>query len=223
MRTIENRIVVFDLDDTLFKEIDFLKSAFHDISEIITKNNGISQDIVYNDLMKFYGNKENALECVIKKYDLKCSLEYLLNFYRTHMPRLIFSKSNTILLNELKLRGIKLCVLTDGRIIQQQNKIKALGISSYFSEIIISEEFGSEKPNIKNYKHFENKFGRGHYYYIGDNIKKDFISPNSLNWTTICLLDNGCNIHKQNFNVPQEYLPTHRVLDLIEVKEVLKL
>ena len=223
METIENKVVVFDLDDTLYKEIDFLKSAFHDISEIIATNIGINKDTVYNDLMKFYDNNENAFECVIKKFDLKCSLEYLLNFYRTHKPKLIFSKSNTILLNELQAKGVKLCVLTDGRIIQQQNKIEALGISSYFSEIIISEEFGSEKPNISNYKHFENKFGIGDYYYIGDNIKKDFISPNRLNWTTICLINNGCNIHEQNFNVPQEYLPTHKVLDLIEVTEVLKI
>ena len=33
-----NNVVVFDLDDTLYKEIDFLKSAFHDISEIIATN-----------------------------------------------------------------------------------------------------------------------------------------------------------------------------------------
>jgi FMN phosphatase YigB (HAD superfamily) len=29
--------------------------------------------------------------------------------------------------------------------------LKALGIANYFSEIIISEEFGSEKPEANNY------------------------------------------------------------------------
>ena len=37
------------------------------------------------------------------------------------------------------------------------------------------------------------------YVYIGDNPHKDFITPNKLGWTTICLLDRGQNIHKQNF------------------------
>ena len=28
-------------------------------------------------------------------------------------------------------------------------------------------------------------------------MEKDFIAPNKLGWTTVCLLDNGMNIHKQ--------------------------
>ena len=218
-----NKVVVFDLDDTLYNEIDFLKSAFYQISEIIEKNFNINKDIVYNDLLMFYSNNENAFKCIINKFNLKLSVEYLLNFYRNHKPKINFSNSNSLLLSEFKAKGIKLCVLTDGRSTQQRNKIEALGISSYFSEIIVSEEFGSEKPDIRNYLYFENIFAQSDFYYVGDNINKDFISPNRLNWTTICLLDNGCNIRKQNFNVPQEYLPTHKVLDLIEVKKILKL
>jgi putative hydrolase of the HAD superfamily len=45
------------------------------------------------------------------------------------------------------------------------------------------------------------------YIYIADNVKKDFITPNKLGWTTICLFDKGQNIHKQNFNLENEYLP----------------
>ena len=87
METIENKVVVFDLDDTLYKEIDFLKSAFHDISEIIATNIGINKDTVYNDLMKFYGNKENAFECVIKKYDLDYKLRnIIIDYFKEKTP-----------------------------------------------------------------------------------------------------------------------------------------
>ena len=75
----------------------------------------------------------------------------------------------------------------------------------FFNAIVISEEFGSEKPHINNYLYFQNKFPDKNYTYIGDNTSKDFVSANSLNWTTICLLDKGDNIHKQNFNVSQEF------------------
>jgi len=112
--------------------------------------------------------------------------------------------------------------LTDGRSVQQRNKIEALNLNQWFTEIVISEEFGSEKPNINNYTHFENTFGHGNYYYIADNLSKDFISPNKLNWTTICLKDSGQNIHKQNAEILDDiYLPKHtissfkRILDII--------
>jgi len=33
------------------------------------------------------------------------------------------------------------------------------------------------------------------------------IAPNILNWNSICLLDNGKNIHKQNFALEKKYMP----------------
>ena len=104
---------------------------------------------------------------------------------------------------------------------QQRNKIKALGLESYFEEIIISEEFGSEKPNINNYKYFQNVFLNKNYTYIADNISKDFISANTLNWKTICLLDNGKNIHKQNFNVSSHFLPKYQINSFSEILELI--
>lgn len=56
------------------------------------------------------------------------------------------------------------------------------------------------------------------YFYIADNVKKDFITPNKLGWTTVCLLDSGKNIHPQNFNISEEYLPKFRINKIIELK-----
>ena len=33
---------------------------------------------------------------------------------------------------------------------------------------------------------------------MGDNLKKDFLTPNRLGWQTVCLRDDGRNIHKQD-------------------------
>lgn len=37
------------------------------------------------------------------------------------------------------------------------------------------------------------------FTYVGDNPRKDFIAPNALGWLTVCLKDDGRNIHKQDF------------------------
>lgn len=61
------------------------------------------------------------------------------------------------------------------------------------------------------------------FYYIGDNLRKDFVAPNKLGWQTICLLDNGENIHSQDFSVDSIFLPMHRVKELPSISEFIEL
>jgi len=113
--------------------------------------------------------------------------------------------------------------LTDSRELTQKNKIKALDLEKYFKEenILISEEsFGSAKPSINNYLYFEQKYNNAIFFCIGDNLNKDFLTQNKLNWTTICLLDKEINIHKQSFSINSEYLPHYKIANM---KELLKL
>jgi putative hydrolase of the HAD superfamily len=102
--------------------------------------------------------------------------------------------------------GYEMSLITDGRSITQRNKLKALGIESYFKNIVISEEVNSEKPSEYNFNLVMNKCPEN-YIYIADNPKKDFITPNKLGWSSICVLDRGQNIHVQNFDLPKDFLP----------------
>ena len=79
--------------------------------------------------------------------------------------------------------------------------MQSLQITELFNDIIISEEFGSEKPNKDNFLYFEKKYPNKNFTYIGDNTIKDFIAPLELNWQMICILNNGKNIHKQDLNL----------------------
>jgi putative hydrolase of the HAD superfamily len=99
----------------------------------------------------------------------------------------------------LSASAARLGILTDGRSTTQRNKIKALGLDLWISEVVISEEFGSHKPDPRNYQYFEKVFPGGEYIYVGDNLCKDFVAPNSMGWKTVVLLDRGKNIHKQRF------------------------
>lgn len=59
------------------------------------------------------------------------------------------------MLINLKQKGYKLGLITDGFSITQGNKLKALDIENLFDIIVISEEFGSKKPDLRNYELFE--------------------------------------------------------------------
>ncbi|MDO5971187.1 HAD family hydrolase [Flavivirga aquimarina] len=220
----DKKIIVFDLDDTLYNEVDFLKSAFIEISSIVTSNSDVESITVYNSMLNYFYNGENVFEAIINDYKCLLSIKELLNIYRNHKPNIKLSDDRINVLNQLKSNSniAGLGLLTDGRSIQQRNKIKALGLSTWISEIVISEEFGSEKPNMNNYKYFERALGEAHYYYVGDNIKKDFVTPNQLNWTTICLVDNGSNIHKQDKTlVTKEYLAKHTIIEFSDLLRII--
>ncbi len=206
MRFNENSFVVFDLDDTLYQEIDFLRSAYRHISGLLQPT--INKDL-FEEMWVRYNNKENVFEWLIRDYasllpDLTTS--YLLNEYRSHLPKISLSEDAIEFLSYLKEAEILCGLITDGRSITQRNKLKALGIDSFFADIIISEEFGSEKPNERNFLFFEQKYPGKEFYYIGDNTTKDFVVPAKLGWHTVCLKNKGQNIHSQDLS--REPIPT---------------
>ena len=211
-----DKIIVFDLDDTLLSEIDFLHSAYREITALIQPRLG---EKLYSEIVQLYNGGGNVFEMLEALYP-KFSKQYLLECYRNHKPSLFLNKGALEVLKFCKEQGYILGLISDGRAVTQRNKLKAAGIENYFDLIVISEEFGSEKPTIANYETFY-QFESKEFYYIADNPKKDFITPNQLGWKTICLLDSGRNIHKQDFEVSPEYLPSFYVKELKEILDII--
>ncbi len=188
-------LLVFDLDDTLYKEIDFLISAYKEIAQYLLPNNW---QFLLAKMISLYRLGKNVFEFLSKEY--KINVEVLLSMYRNHFPNIKLSKNTKEFLDTIKSKNITCVLLTDGRSITQQNKIKALELEKYFdNNIIISEEFGSTKKEGKSFLYLNEKFPDFDKFYIGDNIEKDFIVPNSLGWKTICLIDDTKNIHKNDY------------------------
>jgi putative hydrolase of the HAD superfamily len=189
---------VFDLDDTLYQEIDFLKSAYRFISKQVE---GILRISVYDEMMSRYQRKENVFGWILETYGRELEgweRATLLQMYREHTPEISVSEGTRDFLEAVKQRQIPAGLITDGRSVTQRNKLKVLGIEELFCDIIISEEFGSGKPDEKNYLFFSDKYPGRDFYYFGDNTTKDFIAPKRLGWTTVCLRDQGFHIHPQH-------------------------
>jgi len=219
----KNKVVIFDLDDTLFNEIDFLISAYNEISQFLSNVQGVdkSKNEIFDYMYSLYLRKKNPFEQVISFLNIKnIKTSDLLEIYRNHLPNISLNDDVKEVLDYLKYHKFIIGIITDGRSIQQRNKIKALNLENFISGLVISEEFGSEKPNLENFKFFEIFFPNSNYTYVGDNINKDFIAPNQLNWDTICLLNNGKNIHSQNVLLPDSYLPKQYIKNIIEIIEI---
>lgn len=210
-----NKTVVFDLDDTLFYEIEYLKSAFKYIAH---KVNATNYHSLYAKMIDLYHQKKDVFLYI--ENNSTFSKKDLIVLYRNHLPNI---QPIDGALNVLKDFSVEYNtgLITDGYSITQRNKLKSLSFESYFKDIIISEEFGSDKSCEKNFGYFH-KYNSKNYYYIADNTSKDFLLPNKLGWTTICLRDKGYNIHKQNFSLSNEYQPKYIIDELIEVIQIVE-
>jgi putative hydrolase of the HAD superfamily len=206
----KNKIFVFDLDDTLYSEKDFETSGIKYICDTLM----ISKNHIDNIL----SNRDNWIQKINSIINNKISIEQLLVLYRNHVPNIKLYGHANKLLNTLLINNVEMSLISDGRSITQRNKLKALNIDKYFKHIIISEEINSEKPSEANFKKVINQLGNQNYIYLADNVSKDFITPNKLGWTTICLLDKGYNVHSQNFKISKEYLPQIIVNSFDEIK-----
>jgi putative hydrolase of the HAD superfamily len=215
------KVVVFDLDDTLVKEIDFLQSAYREIASFLEVQYALSG--VYDYMWECYSTGLNTFSRLNDKFGVNVPLDFYLQMYRTHRPHLSLSPDTQATLEEFVRQGTVLGLITDGRFLTQMNKIYALGLHVFIpnDNIIISETFGCAKPNPNAFLHFEQVYADASFCYIGDNPTKDFIAPNHLGWTTVCLLDDGRNIHKQQFNGGVGD-PKYRISNIKEAIDVVK-
>jgi len=200
-------VIVFDLDDTLYNEIDYLKSAYIELAKELEPENW---EKLFSILFSLYRNNQNVFQFVSEKYNV--SKDILIERYRSHVPDIkpfdgVIERFRTI----KNMEG-KIAILTDGREITQNNKIKVLGLLPFVDHIVISEVIGSEKPHEQNFKSIETKFNLTNYYYIGDNLKKDFITPKILGWQTIALIDQGLNIHSNAYSHKSEEYQPHNYI-----------
>lgn len=199
----KNTVIVFDLDDTLYNEIDYLKSAYLDLAKELEPQ---QWEHLYTRLFSLYRNKLDVFEFICDSYSI--SKEELLHRYRNHKPNIKPFDGVLETFKNIKDKEGKLAIVTDGRSSTQRNKLTQLGLIPFLDYIVISEEIGSEKPNKANFKAVEDHFKLDTYYYIADNFKKDFITPKKRSWCTIALIDRGLNIHSNaHIHVSTAHLP----------------
>lgn len=208
------KYIILDLDDTIYKEIDFVKSGFLYVLKYY--HNSIDFKIL-DQMLNTLQSGGNAFIKMFEILNIKnIPLNEVLQIYRNHIPNLILDNDVKIFFKEAQKMNYKFGLITDGRSLTQRNKLYSLKIENLFSKIIISEEFGSAKPNILNYKIFNMFYPNAKFYFVGDNTEKDFSAPCSLEWKCFCLLDDGRNIHKQNLSLlPQKTLLINNLIEIL--------
>jgi putative hydrolase of the HAD superfamily len=175
---------VFDLDDTLYPENDYVRSGFRYLADLVSR----LYDKPFAALLEQaqQSGSQDVLGRALQAANLPASLkDHLVAAYRYHRPALAPHPGALELIEGCRLRRCPLYLVTDGRSVTQRLKIEALGLGGLFDEIFISEELGCEKPHPLAFETIVARGGAGPWVYLADNPAKDFVAPNALGWTTI--------------------------------------
>ena len=217
--------IAFDLDDTLYKEKDFVESGRNAVAEAIAAAKGLDA----STLRRVTAEGADAFDALLGFLATKGISDYtiagVLDIYRSHKPDIRLDAEAEATLTELHRRGTDIALITDGRSVTQRNKIEALGLYRFFApdRIHISGETGADKHTPLAYMNVANSaVAPRRLVYVGDNPAKDFVNANLAGWTTVMLRDSRrINVHQQNLrNVPSNYRP-RIVID--RLTEILKL
>lgn len=94
------------------------------------------------------------------------------------------------MIQKLKSKGIKVGIITDGRVSGQKKKLQALGLDKLVDDIIITDELGGtqfRKPCDIAFRIMQRRWGIPfeQMVYVGDNAEKDFQAPKQLGMRTL--------------------------------------
>jgi len=208
-------VVVFDLDDTLYDEIDFVHSGFRAVAEFLTPDKPEPLKDRMCQIFESEGSGQVFNKLLLEtKIDAK--IDKLVEIYRFHHPHITLSE-NTRQLLELIHAKYPTALITDGHYLMQKNKFNMMGLGRYIDFPVYTDQHGTRKPEEKPYRLVMERFlSETKFVYISDNPKKDFIAPRKLGWKTI-RYKNPRGIYKALANNAHE-----EVTDLSRIAMLLK-
>ncbi|MCE5328655.1 MAG: HAD family hydrolase [Planctomycetaceae bacterium] len=200
---------VFDLDDTLYAERDYVAGGYRAVAEHLQNSLGRCEDFAAWLWQRFVsGQSAKAFDAMNEHFRLNfdaAQLARLVKIYREHRPVIRPLEGMAELLQSLRSRGVRLAILSDGFLPAQQYKLDALKLAGLMDAVIFTESLGREfwKPCPAAFEAIAAKLALPHSscVYIADNPAKDFVAPNALGWGTIQFRFDG-QLHANNPPAP---------------------
>lgn len=216
------KAAVFDLDDTLISEKEYIKSGYKYISKILSDKYRIKENQIFEDLMDIFNqDSKNVFNRLLEKYQINYTKEEivdLVNEYRNHYPSISFFEDVIPCIEYLKTKDIRVGIITDGFLNSQKQKLKAVNAYKYFDEIIITDELGREfwKPHPKSFEIMKEKLNVNfnEMIYVGDNPAKDFYIRKTYPIITVRIQSQGIHQEKSYLEGIKEVHTIYRFEDL---------
>lgn len=187
--------VVFDIDDTLYLERDYVVSGFAAVGRWVAEWLGIGDFASACKSLFEEGVRTQIFDQTLRRYGVEPSpalVQALVEIYRTHRPDIRLAPDAADVLPSVLDRW-PVAILTDGPPVCQSAKVCALGLSAIARPIVLTGCFGAgfAKPHGKAFKKIQKAVAAARFVYVADNPHKDFAGPRSLGWSTVRVRRHG--------------------------------
>jgi putative hydrolase of the HAD superfamily len=188
-----NRAVIFDLDETLYRERRFALSGYDAVSAYAHSRLGLPRGDVFCALSRAHrqGQRQRALQVLCDQYHLSHGMvREFVDIIRAHVPRLRLPRITGATLRGLR-SSWKVGVLTNGLPGVQARKVKALGLADHVDDIVYAEEHGDGggKPDPEPFLVAARRLGvePGRCIFVGDDPLRDIAGSRNVGMRAVRL------------------------------------
>lgn len=183
------RAVVFDLDDTLYRERQFALGGYRAVALAVEERHGVREKSAFALLALALrrGRRARAFQDLADRYGLPPSdIPAWIEIYRVHQPRLTLQPSALQALESLRGRW-RLGVLTNGLPAVQAAKVRALGIDRLVDQVVYADDFGGGKPSPVAFLEVLHRLGieAGQAVFAGDDPARDIAGARRVGMRTV--------------------------------------
>jgi len=190
-------LVAFDLDDTLYSERAFVRSGFRVVSDYLVRA-GIADRPLFDDFEVAFQNgvRGNTFNRVLAESGIEPTEELvqrLVAIYQSHRspygvvrPDIRLYDDADRALADLKARGLRVVLISDGDLLAQETKVRALGLARRMDAIVLTGAWEKRfsKPHPRAFREVAERFSLSPQacVYVADNPTKDFQGPSEALW-----------------------------------------
>lgn len=166
---------IFDLDDTLYSEKQYLFSAYEEIANNISTSNGLDANQIKMFLIENFikNGRKNLFDNLINKFNLaQNSMNEILHVLRNHKttPKIKLYPEMEELIKKLIVNNKSIYILTNGNVVQQKNKINQIDWSEIAGlKFVFANELNPKpSPESAFYIIQDSSIGSRDILFIGD-------------------------------------------------------
>lgn len=187
-------VIVFDLDDTLYEELSFVRSGFHAVAgQLLAPLTGETPLAIEQALdAELQVSRDRVFDRFLQKRGLASRrlVSQCVSLYRHHHPHIRLFPQAEKCLERLKNRP--LYIVTDGNKVVQKNKCAALGLQTKVKRCLCTYAHGRHQSKPSPYCFYKicllEKVEPHQVVYVADNPHKDFVGIKPLGFHTIRVL-----------------------------------
>lgn len=225
------KVIFFDLDDTLYNSTDLSSKARRTaIEHMISKGLALNPDEAYQALMRVVNRYGSNYGYHLDRFftdelkqppDNRMIAAGVIAYHHTKFVNMRPYPGTVETIIELRIRGCRLGIITDGLPVKQWEKLVRLGLDDFFNPVIISgdESVGIDKPDPRVFALALDKVkaSPSEAMMVGDKLHTDVDGANRAGLTSVWL-----QTPRDSEDLPRKLgiQPDYTITDIRQVLEI---